>query len=90
MEAQRVTNAGAQVRNSANGHAARGRLAAEVAAAHTAALEMMIPAAACLANRTSQAGLVSSNVFGQNFPGIVALDAQYGDFWVTNATARTG
>jgi PPE-repeat protein len=64
--------------------------AAEVAAAHTAALEMMIPAAACLANRTSQAGLVSSNVFGQNFPGIVALDAQYGDFWVTNATARTG
>ena len=35
--------------------------AAEVAAAHTAALEMMIPAPACLANRASQAGLVASN-----------------------------
>ena len=65
--------------------------AAEVAAAHNAALEMMIPAPACLANRASQAGLVASNVFGQNTPGIIGLDAQYyGHFWVTNATARTG
>ena len=54
--------------------------AAEVAAAHTAALEMMIPAPACLANRASQAGLVASNVFGQNTPGIIGLDAQYGGF----------
>lgn len=64
--------------------------AAEVAAAHTAAVEQMIPAAVCLSNRTTQAGLVSTNVFGQNTPGIIGLDAQYyGHFWVTNAVSRT-
>lgn len=65
--------------------------AAEVAAAHTAMLESMIPAAVALTNRTTQAGLVASNFFGQNTPGIIALDGQYfGEFWVNNATARTG
>jgi PPE-repeat protein len=65
--------------------------AAEVAAAHAAAVEMMIPAPACLANRVSQGGLVATNWFGQNFPGIYALDHQYyGHFWVNNAVARTG
>jgi PPE-repeat protein len=65
--------------------------AAEVATAHTLALDSMIPAEVCLTNRSTQAGLVASNVFGQNTPGIVALDAQYyGEFWVQNATARTG
>lgn len=65
--------------------------AGEVAAAHTMALESMIPAEACLTNRTTQAGLVGSNILGQNTPAIVGLDAQYyGEFWVTNATARTG
>jgi PPE-repeat protein len=65
--------------------------AAEVAAAHTAAVETMIPTAVCLTNRSTQAGLVASNFFGQNTPGIIALDGQYyGHFWVTNATARTG
>jgi PPE-repeat protein len=64
--------------------------AAEVAAAHTAAVETMIPAPVCLTNRATQFGLVSTNFFGQNTPGIIALDAQYyGHFWVTNATART-
>lgn len=65
--------------------------AGEVVAAHTAALDMMIPAEACLTNRSTQMGLVSTNWFGQNTPGIVALDGEYyGHFWVTNATARTG
>lgn len=65
--------------------------AAEVAAAHTMAVESMIPAEVCLTNRSTQAGLVASNILGQNTPGIVALDAQYfGEFWVQNATARTG
>jgi PPE-repeat protein len=65
--------------------------AAEVAAAHTAAVESMIPAPVCLTNRSTQAGLVATNFFGQNTPGIIALDGQYyGHFWVTNATARTG
>jgi PPE-repeat protein len=64
--------------------------AAEVAAAHAAAVEMMIPAEACVTNRVTQGGLVSTNWFGQNFPGIYALDHQYyGHFWVTNALART-
>jgi len=64
--------------------------AAEVAAAHTAAVETMIPAAVCLTNRSTQAGLVATNWIGQNTPAIIGLEAQYGDFWVTNATARTG
>jgi PPE-repeat protein len=65
--------------------------AAEVAAAHAAAVASMIPAEVSLTNRATQAGLVATNAFGQNTPGIVALDAQYfGHFWVTNATARTG
>jgi PPE-repeat protein len=65
--------------------------AAEVAAAHAAAVEMMIPAEACVANRVAQGGLVATNAFGQNFPGIYALDHQYyGHFWVNNAVARTG
>jgi len=65
--------------------------AADVAAAHTMALESMIPAQVALANRTAQAGLVASNVIGQNTPAIVGLDGQYfGQFWLQNATARTG
>ena len=39
MEAQRVTNAAAQILNSGNGYAARARLAAEAAAAHAAAVD---------------------------------------------------
>jgi PPE-repeat protein len=65
--------------------------AAEVAAAHTMAVEAMIPAPVALANRTSQAALVASNLLGQNTPAIVALDGQYfGEFWPQNAVARTG
>jgi PPE-repeat protein len=64
--------------------------AAEVAAAHTAAVETMIPAAVCVTNRTTQGGLILTNWFGQNTPAIIGLEAQYQMFWVTNATARTG
>jgi PPE-repeat protein len=64
--------------------------AGEVAAAHTMAVESMIPAEVCLTNRATQLGLIHTNFFGQNTPGIFALEAQYGEFWVTNATARTG
>ena len=63
--------------------------AAEVAAAHTAAVEQMIPAPVVWTNRTTQVGLVATNAFGQNTPAINVLDAQYVDFWVTNATSRT-
>ena len=64
--------------------------AAEVAAAHTAAVEMMIPAEACITNRVTQAGLVATNWFGQNTPAITGLEAQYQFFWLTNAKARSG
>lgn len=64
--------------------------AAEVAAAHAAATDIMIPAEVCLTNRATQAGLIATNVIGQNTPAIIGLEAQYDDFWVTNATARTG
>ncbi|WP_110796999.1 PPE domain-containing protein [Mycolicibacterium llatzerense] len=65
--------------------------AMEVTAAHTVAVQSMIPAEVCLTNRSTQAGLVASNILGQNTPAIVGLDAQYfGEFWVQNATARTG
>src|SRR5580692_5233844 len=39
MEAQRVTNADAQILNSADGYAARARLAAAAAAAHACAVD---------------------------------------------------
>ncbi len=65
--------------------------AAEVAAAHSVAVQTMIPAEVCVTNRVTQQGLVDTNFCGFNTPGIIALDAQYfGEFWVQNATARTG
>ena len=63
--------------------------AAEVAAAHTAAVEQMIPAPVCVTNRVTQAGLIGTNAFGQNTPAIIGLEAQYQGFWVTNAVSRT-
>jgi PPE-repeat protein len=65
--------------------------AGEVAAAHASAVNAMIPAEVCVTNRTTQAGLVATNPpFMQNTPAILMLDAQYGEFWVQNATQRTG
>jgi PPE-repeat protein len=64
--------------------------AMEVTAAHTVAVQSMIPAEVCLTNRATQVGLVGSNLLGQHTPAINMLDAQYGEFWVQNATARTG
>jgi PPE-repeat protein len=65
--------------------------AAEVVAAHTASVEAMIPAPVCITNRTTQAALVATNApFGQNTPAILMLDAEYGQFWIQNATQRTG
>ena len=65
--------------------------AAEVAAAHTVAVESMIPTEVCVTNRATQGHLVGTNWFGQNTGAIIGLDAQYfGEFWVQNATSRTG
>jgi PPE-repeat protein len=62
--------------------------AAEVAAAHSASLQGMIPTPVCTTNRTTYAGLAASNLLGQNTPIMIGLDIQYGGFWVTNATQR--
>jgi PPE-repeat protein len=64
--------------------------AAEVVAAHSTALQSMVPAEVSLANRTTYAGLAASNLLGQNTPAMMALDAQYyGVFWTNNATQRS-
>ena len=63
--------------------------ALEVVAAHQAAVQAMIPAEVSITNRVTQGGLVGTNWFGQNTPGINALDAQYAGFWINNAGQRS-
>jgi PPE-repeat protein len=63
--------------------------ALEVVSAHQAAVQAMIPAEVSLTNRATQGGLVGTNWFGQNTPGINALDAQYAGFWINNAGQRS-
>jgi PPE-repeat protein len=54
------------------------------------AFDGMIPGPVCDTNRATQAGLVASNVLGQNTPAIVALDTEYfGHMWTTNAAAMS-
>jgi PPE-repeat protein len=64
--------------------------AAEVATAHSMAVESMIPAEVCTANLATTQALSDTNFFGVNTPAIVYLVHQYGEFWVQNATARSG
>lgn len=63
--------------------------ALEVVSAHQAAVQAMIPSEVSLTNRATQAGLVGTNWFGQNTPGINFLDAQYTSFWINNAGQRS-
>jgi PPE-repeat protein len=63
--------------------------AGEVAAAHTTALESMIPAEVCTTNLVTTQALSDTNFMGVNTPAIVSLVHQYGEFWIQNATART-
>ncbi len=61
-------------------------LAAQIVDAYTLALESMIPGEVCTTNRTTQAGLISTNI-GQNTPAIIALELEYmGHFWTQNAS----
>ncbi|KMO69792.1 PPE domain-containing protein [Mycolicibacterium chlorophenolicum] len=64
--------------------------AAEVATAHATAVESMIPAEVCTANLATTQALSDTNAFGINTPAILYLVHQYGEFWLQNATARTG
>ena len=61
-------------------------LAAQIVDAYTLALESMIPGEVCTTNRTTQAGLIATNI-GQNTPAIIALELEYmGHFWTQNAS----
>ena len=54
------------------------------------AYDSMIPGPVCDTNRATQAGLVASNILGQNTPAIVALDTEYfGHMWTVNAAAMS-
>ena len=60
------------------------------AAAYEAAFAAMIPPPVILANRTTLATLVATNILGQNTPAIAANEAMYGEFWAQDAAAMTG
>src|ERR1700738_1223403 len=61
-------------------------LAAQIVDAYTLALESMSPGEVCTDNRTTQAGLIATNI-GQNTPAIIALELEYmGHFWTQNAS----
>jgi PPE-repeat protein len=61
--------------------------AAAIEQAYAVAKAAMIQVPICTTNRTAQAGLVATNVIGQNTPAIVGLDTEYfGHFWTNNAS----
>ncbi|MCV7413348.1 PPE family protein [Mycobacterium florentinum] len=59
------------------------------AAAYEAAFAATVPPPVVAANRTLQANLVASNIFGQNTGAIAATEAQYGEMWAQDASAMT-
>ena len=64
-------------------------LAAQIVDAYTLALESMIPGEVCTTNRTTQAGLIATNI-GQNTPAIIALEVEYRGHWIQNASMMAG
>jgi PPE-repeat protein len=61
--------------------------AAAAAAAFEAAYAMTVPPPLIAANRAQLIGLVATNVFGQNTPAVMAIEAEYGEMWAQDATA---
>jgi PPE-repeat protein len=59
------------------------------AAAYQTAYSTSIPPSTILANRTQLAQLVAANTLGQYTGMIAANEAQYGEFWATDAAAMT-
>ena len=66
-----------------------GAQANAAAAAYEAAFAATVPPPVVAANRTLQANLVASNIFGQNTGAIAATDARYGEMWAQDASAMT-
>jgi PPE-repeat protein len=60
------------------------------AAAYETAFAASIPPPVILANRTTLAALVATNILGQNTPAIAANEALYGEFWAQDAAAMYG
>ncbi|WP_428341098.1 PPE family protein [Mycobacterium sp.] len=60
------------------------------AAAYDAAFTMTVPPPAVVANRVQLAGLVATNILGQNTPAIAVTEAQYGEMWAQDAAAMYG
>ncbi|MEE6136557.1 PPE family protein [Mycobacterium sp. 050128] len=66
-----------------------GAQANAAAAAYETAFAATVPPAVVAANRTLQANLVASNIFGQNTGVIAATEAQYGEMWAQDAAAMS-
>jgi PPE-repeat protein len=60
------------------------------AAAFEAAFAMTVPPPVIAANRALLAGLVATNILGQNTATIAATEAQYGQMWAQDAAAMYG
>lgn len=60
------------------------------AAAYEAAFAATVPPPVIAANRAQLAGLIATNVLGQNTPAIAANEAQYGDMWAQDAATMYG
>jgi len=63
--------------------------AGEIVSAYHLAETSMIPGPVCETNLTTTAALVASNILGQNTPAIVALVAEYQEFWIQNASVAS-
>jgi PPE-repeat protein len=60
------------------------------ASAYETAFTATVPPPVILANRTSLASLVATNVLGQNTPAIATTEAQYAEMWAQDAAAMYG
>lgn len=66
-----------------------GAQANAAAAAYEAAFAATVPPPVVASNRTLQANLLATNIFGQNTGAIAATEAQYGEMWAQDASAMT-
>ena len=64
--------------------------ATAAAGAYETALAATVPPPVIAANRAQLAGLVATNILGQNTPAIAATEAQYGQMWAQDAAAMYG
>lgn len=61
--------------------------ATAAASAFEAAFGMTVPPPVVVANRVLLAGLIATNILGQNTPAIMATEAEYAEMWAQDATA---